>query len=487
MRLFIAALGTETNTFSPIPTGWAAFRETLFHRENGSQIATHYFSLPLKVWRAEAAQRGHEVIESVTAFAEPAGATIQSVWESLRDMVLHDLAAAGPVDLVLLHLHGAMVSEHCDDCEGDLLERIRDVVGPNVTIAVELDLHCHLTKQMVEASTLLLLYKEYPHTDVKERALELFDVAENTVLGRINPTMAIYDCRMLGVWRTQKSPACSVVQKMKALEAYDGVLSVSFCHGFPWANVPDVGAKVVVVTDGDAAKARALCEELGREIWDLRESTSDSVLPLSQGLDIVRSPPAGLTVLADVSDNAGAGAASDSTFILRGLLDAKATNTLTGFYWDPASVRFCMEAGEGALLRLRIGGKVSAFSGDPVDVDAQVLRVKEKVYQSYAGGNQTLGDVAVIKVNGVHVALNSVRTQTYHPGAFSQLSIDLKDYATVFVKSAEHFTAGFAPIADRIVYLAAPGVASPDFKNISLPRASRALWPTVTDPFQIAQ
>jgi microcystin degradation protein MlrC len=478
MRLFIAALGTETNTFSPIPTGWAAFRETLFFRDNGSEAAAHYFSLPLKVWRAEATRRGYQIVESVTAYAEPAGPTIQNVWESLRDMVLQDLSSAAPVDLVLLHLHGAMISESCDDCEGDLLKRIRHLVGPEVVIAVELDLHCHLTEQMLNASTLLHLYKEYPHIDVKERALELFHMSEDAAFGRTRPAMAVYDCRMLGVWRTQKSPSRSIVQKMHRMEQDHSVLSVSFCHGFPWADVPEVGAKVIVITDGDIAKSRAMCEELGREIWDLKEITLDSILTLSDAIDLARSPPAGLTVLADVSDNAGAGAPSDSTFVLRYLLDAKATKVLTGYYWDPVSVRFCLEAGENSSLQLRIGGKVGPLSGDPVDVDARVLRTKVNVHQSYAGGNQTLGDVAIVQVEGVHIALNSVRTQTYHPDAFAQLDIQPQDYATIFVKSAEHFTAGFAPIADRVLYLAAPGVASPDFRSMKLSRANGALWPT---------
>ena len=482
LRIFIASLGTETNTFSPIPTGWAGFEESLFHRRDASRVATYYFAHPMRVWREEAEAGGHEVIESLAAFAQPAGPTSAPVWASLREMLLGDLAQAGPVDLILLHLHGAMVAEGCDDCEGELLRLIR-AQAPKAVIAVELDLHCHLTDAMTGAADLIVLYKEYPHTDVAERARDLYRHAQDACAGRTRPVMRVKDCRMLGVWRTPLEPTRALVDRMIAREGRDGIISVSFSHGFPWADVPDVGAKTLVIADGDAAKAEAVAAEVAAEIWALRDETTNTLMSLAEAVDLALDPPPGLTVLADVSDNAGAGAGSDSTFLLAALLARGATRTLLGCIWDPLSVRFCHDAGEGARLRLRLAGKTGPMSGDPIDAEARVLRVLRDARQTFAGGLQPMGDAALIEIGGVHVAINAVRAQTFHPNAFIQFGVDLGAYRAVFVKSAQHFHAGFAPVADRIHFVAAPGVASPDFRGLKLPRAGRPLWPQVADPF----
>ncbi len=483
MKTFIATLGTETNTFSPIPTGWAAFRESLFHRSTGSTEGASYFAQPMQVWRREAERRGHAVAESLSAFAQPAGPTSRAVWGELRDTVLDDLAAAGPVDLVLLHLHGAMVAEGCDDCEGDLLRRIRDRVGPQTVIGVELDLHCHLTEAMVAAATVVVLYKEYPHVDVALRALDLFALCDDALAGRTAPVMALHDCRMLGVWRTTTEPSRGLVDRMAAREGRDGILSMSFCHGFPWADVPDVGAKVLAVADRDPALAARAAAAVAREIWDFRDEAEVAKLSVAEAVEIALAPPPGLTVLADVSDNAGAGAASDSTFLLSALLDAGATRVLLGCLWDPAVVRLCAEAGEGATLTLRLGGKTGPGSGTPRDVVARVLGLRRDAGQTFAGGRQPMGDAVLLAIGDVHVAVNATRTQTFHPDAFEQFGVALRDYAAVVVKSAQHFAAGFAPASDRILYVAAPGTASPDFATLTLPRAGRPLWPQVADPF----
>lgn len=482
MRIFMAALGTETNTFSPLPTGRATFEETLLVRRDASLSSDNYFVLPLREWRRLADAAGDEIVESLSAFAQPAGRTVQAYWEELRDTLLADLRAAGPVDLVLLNLHGAMASGGCDDCDGELVEMVREVVGPDVTVGVEFDLHCHISERLMRNVDALVLYKEYPHTDVAERGAELFDIARRTVLGEIRPVMALRDLRMLDVWRTSDAPVRELVDWMQAAEQRDKVLSVSFGHGFPWADVPDVGAKTVAMTDGDQALAEAVATELGDRIWKLRETYSANLLNVSDTMAAIAGGN-GCTVVADISDNAGCGAASDSTFLLEPLLQGNAENALFGLVWDPAAVRICEEAGEGAILRLRIGGKVSAMSGNPVDVEAKVLKIVHDAKLTYGAGKMPMGDAVLLEAGGVHIVVNTVRTQTFNPDAFTQFGIDVSSYRTVVIKSAQHFHAGFAPIADRIIYSVAPGTSSPDFKTLALPHAGRPLWPQVPDPF----
>lgn len=482
MRIFIAALGTETNTFSPLPTGMRNFAETLLVRRDATHVSENFFVLPLKAWRERAASHGDEIIESLSAFAQPAGRTVQAVWKELRDNVLDDLGQAGDIDVVLLNLHGAMASDDCDDCEGELVERVRGVTGPNVTIGVELDLHCHITPRLMENADVIVLYKEYPHTDVGERGLELFDICRDAATGTVKPVMALHDCRMLGVWRTSEPEVRALVDHMHELEKQPRVLSVSFCHGFPWADVPDVGAKTLVVTDNDQKLADEIASDLVRRIWATRDSHGAPLLSIDEGVALARSANR-LTVLADISDNAGGGAASDSTFVLEALVAAGAKDALFGLVWDPVAVRICEEAGEGVVIPLRIGGKVGPLSGKPVDLTVRVLRFLPEASVSFGAGRQTIGAAALVDAGGIHIVLNSTRTQTFHPDAFTQFGISMEDYRTVVVKSAQHFYAGFATVSDSIHYVVAPGTVSPDFTTIELPKAGRPLWPQVADPF----
>ena len=243
MKIFFAALSTETNTFSPIPTGRAAFKDRAYFRTDASLSAPVQGNIALIEWRRMATADDHQVAESICAGAEPAGTTLRAVYEELRDTIIADLKAAMPVDVVLLAMHGAMVADGYDDCEGDTLARARAVVGAQAVVGIELDLHCHLTELMRSSADAIITYKEYPHIDVAERARELYALCTRTKRGEVRPVMAYHDCRMISMWRTPDEPMKSFVARMQALEGRDGILSVSFGHGFPWGDVADVGAK----------------------------------------------------------------------------------------------------------------------------------------------------------------------------------------------------------------------------------------------------
>lgn len=482
MKTFIACLGTETNTFSPMPTGLRTFEETMLFRGDATRHAASTFSLPLHVWRRRTEERQGQVFESLAAFAQPAGPTIRSVYEGFRDEILADLEKALPVDVVLLSLHGAMTAHGYEDCEGDLLARIRDLVGPGVTVGAELDLHCSLTDQMLRSADALVLFKEYPHVDVGERADELFDICRRAHEGEVRPVMAVHDCRMIGMWRTPVEPMTGFVAEMRAAEQ-DGVLSVSFAHGFPWQDVPATSARMLVIADGDADLAAATARRFGQRIWSLREQTAQAPLTVDEALDAVDAGPAPV-VVADVADNAGGGAPSDSTFILRAALDRGMHGILSGYYWDPLAIRFCHEAGEGATLDLRIGGKCGVSSGPPVDLRATVRRIVDGAAQSFGSATMPMGTaVWLSSQSGIDLVLTSKRTQVFHPDGFEQLGILPAGYRGIVVKSIQHFYAGFAPLAGRVVYAAADGAIPPDFAAIPYTRFTDAYWPKVADPF----
>jgi len=481
MKLFTACLGTETNTFSPFVTGFRTFEQTYLARGGNHGAQPNAFAMPLITWRNLAQAQGWTVVESLCAFAQPSGVTLDHVYTSYRDEILADLHAALPVDMVLLSLHGAMVAQSVEDCEGDLIAAVRSVVGPSVPIGVELDLHCHLTHQMVQQATVIVLFKEYPHTDFVERAVELFTLIVDTAQGKIHPQMSLYDCGLIGVFHTTKEPMQSFVAHMKSLEGNNGVLSVSLAHCFPWGDVAELGARLLVVTDNQPDHGASLAQELGRQFYELRTRAQPTYLTIDAALDEALATDGGPVVLADVSDNAGGGAPNDSTFILRALLAREIINAGVACIWDPMAVELATEAGEGATFALRLGGKMGPMSGDPLDLRVTVTKIVADAVQTVGQPPDTalsrLGDAVALEVNGIAIVVNSKRTQTFNPDAFSNLGIDPTQKKILVVKSMQHFYAGFAPIAAKILYVAAPGALVPDFKQLPYQRANRALWP----------
>ncbi|RZA10825.1 MAG: M81 family peptidase, partial [Lysobacteraceae bacterium] len=270
MRVFSASLFTETNTFGPMPTGLASFHEQCYFAAGQHPDRMVHSAAPTWVARDRGAQYGWDLREGLVAAAQPSGTTTRQAYETLRDQILADLRAALPVDIVLIGLHGAMVAEGYDDCEGDLLQRVRALAGPDAVIGGELDPHCHLSEAMVDSADLLIAFKHYPHTDALERAFELVDLcAATAATGRISPR-AVADCEMMAVFPTSRDPARSFVDRMQSLEGHDGVLSVSLIHGFALGDVPDMGTRMLVYTDGQPAQAETLARQLADEVRAMR-------------------------------------------------------------------------------------------------------------------------------------------------------------------------------------------------------------------------
>ena len=265
MRLFAATLATETNTFSPLPTSLDAYKESVFFRPGEHpHDAPRMCTAPLFVARRRAAAEGFTLIEGSCFAASPAGTTNRADYEFMRDEILGQLQAALPVDGVLLGLHGAMVAYGYDDVEGDIIERARAIVGKDCVIGVELDPHCHMTLKRMRASDIIVCYKEYPHTDVVERAEDVLDLVLGTLRGKIKPVMSLYDCRQIQMYPTTEPLMRAFVDRIKGLEGKDGILSVSIVHCFPYADVPENSSRVLVIADGDKAKADRLATRSAR-------------------------------------------------------------------------------------------------------------------------------------------------------------------------------------------------------------------------------
>lgn len=313
MRVFVGGIITETNTFSPVPTGFDDYViSRLDSSENAleSQILTHLQNLIQR--------QGWECCPSFIAIAEPGGITTRGAYEQLRAMLLSDLKIQLPVNFVILPLHGAMVAEGYDDCEGDIIASVRKIVGSDIPIGVELDLHCHLTETMVSQSDLIAIYREYPHTDILQRAEVLLNMTADMAMGKTQPVMAMYDCRMINLYPTALEPMRSIVDKLPEFEQRPGIISVDIGHGFPWGDVADCGTRALVITNNDPELAHRTSKEIGDLLFEHRHPLLFSPVSLESAMQtalekVYTGKP---IVIADIADNAGGGAASDSTSVL---------------------------------------------------------------------------------------------------------------------------------------------------------------------------
>jgi microcystin degradation protein MlrC len=478
MRVFTGGLATETNTFAPMPTGLASFRDRGYFPAGKHPEELSFFAGPLHAARERARAHGWEVIEGMVAAAQPSGTTTRAAYETLRDELLDDLRAAGPVDMVVLGLHGAMVADGYDDCEGDLLARVRAIVGPRTVIGAELDPHNHLTPAMLANADLLIAFKEYPHTDILERARELVDLCAAQVEGRIKPIGAAVDCEMLVTMHTSRDPARAFVDRIQALEGRDGILSISISHGFAWGDTEHMGTQVLVYADGDAAKAQALARRLADELIGMREALGVRYPGIDEALDEARAFDGGPVVLADGADNPGGGAAGDSTFVLRRMLEREVTNACLGPLWDPVAVRIAFDAGVGATLMLRIGGKISALSGDPVDALCTVKALMPEMKMTgLAGTPMAMGDSALVETAGIEIVLITLRNQAMGTDLFTQLGCDLAAKKIIVVKSSQHFYASFSKVATHVIYVGAPGAVTLDLDTLPYRKIRRPKWP----------
>jgi len=483
MKVFAAGIQTETNTFAPWPTGMRAFmaggtcRGDMALAGKGPEHAT------ARLWRDLCIRDAHQFSAGLFACAEPSGPTVQSVYESFREEILQDLRAKDNLDIVLLFLHGAMISTTCDDCEADLVHHVRQVVGPSVIIGVELDPHCHLTCALIEVANAVILMKQFPHDDYIERARELYDICVAAKRGQVRPMSALFDCRMVGFYPTTQQPMASLVDQFRAAERAPGILSVSFAHGFPWGDTPEAGSRVLVIADDNQTLAEQVAERIGKDIYRLRDALLPRFPSMSGALDDAASTP-GLVVLADIADNAGGGAPSDNVSFLRTMLKRRVRDAAVGAVWDPIVANACAEAGVGASLTLRLGGKCGAASGDPIDIDAIVRGCREDHFQGGLGDSVSLLGLSVwIEVQGIDVIVNTLRTQVYGPEVFTGLGIKLESKRLVVVKSSQHFYTRFAPIASKIIWVATPGLLDMNFADLKYVRKRDLdFYPRVASP-----
>jgi len=308
------------------------------------------------------------------------------------------------------------------------------------------------------------------------------DLCQAKAEGRIMPVAAVVDTGGLVVMHTSREPARSFVDRLMALEGQDGILSISISHGFPWGDVPDMGTQVLVYSDAkvDAGGAHgaALARRLADELSALRHALGVPQPGIDEALDQALAEGGGPVVLADGADNPGGGAPGDSTFILQRLLERGITNALIGPLWDPVAARIAFDAGVGATLMLRIGGKIGPLSGAPLDLRVTVKALRPELMMTGLSNTPTaMGDSALVECQGVEILLCSLRNQAMGSDLFTNIGVDLGAKKLIVVKSSQHFYASFSKVAKKVIYVAAPGAVTVDLKTLPYNKIQRPKWP----------
>ena len=474
MRIYVAGVQHESSSFSPIPTSFRSFEQWNWSADTPHDTDGFGYGEACRL----AAAATLEVAAGPFFSAEPSSPATASAWREICEHILAGLRAALPVDMVMLCLHGAQMADGTDDCEGELIAAARAIVGPDVALGVLLDLHANVTSAMCTHADLTVSCREYPHIDYAQRAREMLPVLRSIARGLVHPITRARRIPASGVFPTPDEPMRSFVTRFRNAQARPGVLMISANHGFEGSDTPFTGASVVVTTDNDESLADEIADEIAADFLATIVDNPWNGLDVGEAIDEALRLPGGPVVIADRSDNAGAGAASDSTYILAELIKRDVMNAAVAMIWDPMAVRVCHDAGLGARLPMRIGGKAGHLSGAPVDADVEVTSVRTDAVQALFGQGpprEPLGKSAAIRIGGIDVVLVSRRQQVFSPHCFTEHDIDPTNRHIVVVKSMQHFMGGFATIAAHVVRCDGPGSATLDMAKIPYQRIKRPM------------
>jgi microcystin degradation protein MlrC len=482
----------ETNTFSIVKTDMALWRRRDFHTENEIPSVFRGTRSALGATFEAADKYGWTLVHPVSANANPSGLVTDDAFEAIGGMIIGAAERQGPIDGVLLHLHGAMVTERYEDGEGELLERLRRVLGPDIPIVVTLDLHANVTKKMADNASALIAFRTYPHIDQYERAWQGAELLEREMHGKIRMRTVIARRPMIhGLdWgRTQKGPMIELITRGEALEKAGDALAVSVCAGFSLANIRDVGPSVTVTIDEleparSGPPAQEIAETFMDHAWETRDYSSIRLLSIAEAVARAGEGKKGdkPLVIADYTDNPGGGGYGDATAFLKGLVAAQAEGVAFHAIYDPEAIEAGMAAGIGATATLTLGGKTDpSRGGGPLTLTGEIACLTNGKFTAYGpmggGVERNYGPSMVFRVGGIDVILISNNGQATDLGQFTSLGIDPTRYPTVAVKSMQHFRAAFEPIAREVILVDTGALCSESYTPELYDRVPRPVWP----------
>ena len=486
-RILSAEISHETNTFSILPTTLSLYKARRYYR--GEEIAQALSGTKTEMGaHLDAAKKyGWELVQPIAAAATPGGKTPAKDWAHLSGAVL-EACQEGPFDGVLLSLHGAMVTEDQDDAEGNLLRRLREKLGPEVPIAISLDIHANVSNAMARLAHIVIAYRTYPHIDQYERGMEAADLLQRAMNGEIRPRSLVWQGPVLeglDYGRTQGGPMSRILTRAEQLRQKNpGLLAITICAGFVWADIPDAGPSVTITAHGDPSRFKGVAEELMKDVWETRREITVPLYSLKEamteaGKDTGEARP---LILADFTDNPGSGGYGDSVRLLESMIRGDLKKAAFGCVPDPEAAQKCIAAGVGKEVKIDLGAKIDPKTyGPSLMVKGTVEHVSDGKFIAQGpmskGVQLSMGPTAVLRCGGVRVLVATHNIQVYDLQVFLSQKIDPRACSVVAVKSWHHFRAAFEPISRGVMLVDSGGLASRDLKRFTYHKIRRPIYP----------
>ncbi|MFL5266263.1 MAG: M81 family metallopeptidase [Stellaceae bacterium] len=488
MRLLIAMMKHETNTFSPVPTPLERF---------GNGPGPLYGEAAIRAFRGTgtglgayldlAEREGAEIVLPIAAGAPPSRPVEDAAYAHMTETIC-EAAARGGFDGIMLDLHGAMVTESLEDGEGQFLKRLR-TIDPVTPIAVSLDMHANLYDEIIANATVVTGYRTYPHIDTYETAKLAGEILLRTIRGEVKPIMAWGNVPMLPhVMRqgTDDHPNKELQHRCAAMSG-EGALAASLFTGFPHADITNAGLSAVVVTDGDSKLAEELRDELLDRAWVEREAFVYKIEPLAQSIARAKAMPPGdgPIVLLDHYDNCASGGTMDTTAVLAEILRQGIEDVAAFAIYDPETVQQAIEAGIGAHVSLSVGGKIAMpaipVESPPLIISGTVKTISNGRYRNRGpmgrGVQMDMGPTVVIDTGAAEIVLISRHVEPSDLNCLSSLGIDPMQKRYVMLKSRIHWRAGLGKLASAVVDCAGAGVCTSDYSQLQFKKVRRPVYP----------
>ncbi len=483
MRLAVGGFQHETNTFAPSKADFAAFAQSdswpALQRGASLLGAFTGMNIPVAGFIAAANAAGHELVPLVWCSATPSAHVTEDAFERIMGMMLEDLDGAGALDAVYLDLHGAMVCEHLDDGEGEILARVRKAIGNKIPLVASLDLHANVTEKMVANADALIAYRTYPHVDMAETGAKAAAHLDAIFAGLPRQAKALRRIDYLIPLTAQCTLTEPAAHLYRELGSLDGtvlgngrVSTISFATGFPPADFSDCGPSIIAYGDTEAAAAEAAdkiaaqvlaSESKFREkLWHAREAVAYAIANSAAS--------GGPIILADTQDNPGAGGNGDTVGVLAELLAQNAQRAALGVLFDPEAANQAAQAGEGSKVRLKLGAKTGGADEQPIDAEFEVVKITDGEFLAtgpfYGGSHMSLGPTARLRNGGVEVVVASRKAQCADQQMLRHTGIDPTQLAILVVKSSVHFRADFGPLAREVLVVESPGPNTADLTKL---------------------
>ena len=488
MKLVIAQVQHETNTFSPVPTPWEAFGNKGPALGRAAFEAVDGTRAPMAAFLDLARESRAEIVTPIAAWANPSGPVDGDAYDRICGLIC-DAVGQG-CDAVCLDLHGAMVVEgRTDDGEGTLLERLR-AIAPGIPIAVSLDLHANVTGRMVRHCDVVAGYKTYPHVDGYESGHLAGSILLRKLRGEIDPVMAWGNRPLLAHTlrqNTAESPMRDFVEAARDAER-SGLLAATAFGGFQLADIHDAGISAVVVADRDAAAAQAACDAILDTAWDRREDFIYRGRPLEEALAEAKRLGAegeGPVLLLDHADNCMSGATQDTMQVLEAALRMGLGGIAAGPIRDPEAVARMVEAGIGNRVTLPVGGKADmpaiGRKGEPMLLTGIVRNITDGEYTitgpQFTGIRCYMGRTAVLDTGSALLVVTERNQEPWDRGVFESVGVRPEKQRYLLLKSRMYYRPVFLPIAKGAVLCDGVGVASSDWRQFAYRNIRRPIYP----------